>query len=81
MPAYDEDPEELRPSSIHPRAINAAEMVYVVDDGSEVPVGQPFYHPRVTCLRKENGGKRSAQVYALDRMNAADLGLHPHRGW
>ena len=73
VPAYDEDPEELR-AVVHSILGQSMppEMVYVVDDGSEVPVGQLFYHPRVTWLRKENGGKRSAQVYALDRMNAAD---------
>jgi peptidoglycan/xylan/chitin deacetylase (PgdA/CDA1 family)/cellulose synthase/poly-beta-1,6-N-acetylglucosamine synthase-like glycosyltransferase len=73
VPAYDEDPEELRAvvESIVGQSI-PPEMVYVVDDGSKIPVGQPFYHPRVTWLRKENGGKRSAQVYVLERMNPAD---------
>jgi cellulose synthase/poly-beta-1,6-N-acetylglucosamine synthase-like glycosyltransferase len=73
VPAYDEDPEELEAvvQSILRQSTPPA-MVYVVDDGSKVPVGQPFYHPRVTWLRKKNGGKRSAQVYALERMNAAD---------
>jgi len=73
VPAYDEDPEELK-AVVHSILGQSMppEMVYVVDDGSKVPVGQPFYHPRVTWLRKENGGKRSAQVYALDRMNPAD---------
>jgi hyaluronan synthase len=73
VPAYDEDPEELR-AVVHSILGQSMppEMVYVVDDGSKAPVGQPFYHPRVTWLRKENGGKRSAQVYALDRMNSAD---------
>jgi hyaluronan synthase len=73
VPAYDEDPEELKAvvRSILGQSI-PPEMIYVVDDGSKVPVGQPFYHPKVTWLRKENGGKRSAQVYALDRMDPAD---------
>ena len=73
VPAYDEDPEELR-AVVHSILGQSMppEMVYVVDDGSKVPVGQPFYHPKVTWLRKENGGKRSAQVYALDHMNRAD---------
>jgi peptidoglycan/xylan/chitin deacetylase (PgdA/CDA1 family)/glycosyltransferase involved in cell wall biosynthesis len=73
VPAYDEDPAELRVvvQSILGQSI-PPEMVYVVDDGSAVPVGQPFHHPKVTWLRKENGGKRSAQVYALDRMDPAD---------
>jgi glycosyltransferase involved in cell wall biosynthesis len=76
VPACDEDPEELR-AAVHSILGQSMppEMVYVVDDGSKVPVGQPFYHPRVTWLRKKNGGKRSAQVYALDRMNAADWDL------
>ena len=47
-------------------------MIYVVDDGSAIPVGRPFEHPKVIWLRRENGGKRSAQVYALDRMDPAD---------
>jgi hyaluronan synthase len=61
VPAYDEDPEELKAvvHSILEQSI-PPEMIYVVDDGSKVPVGQPFYHPKVTWLRKENGGKRSA---------------------
>ena len=73
VPAYDEDPLELETvvRSILGQSTPPA-MVYVVDDGSKVPVGRPFYHPRVTWLRKENGGKRSAQVFALDRMNPAD---------
>jgi len=73
VPAYDEDPAELREvvHSILGQSM-PPEMIYVVDDGSKVPVGQPFYHPKVTWLRKENGGKRSAQVYALDRMDPAD---------
>ncbi len=73
VPAYDEDPQELETvvRSILGQSVPPA-MVYVVDDGSNVPVGRPFYHPRVTWLRKENGGKRSAQVFALDRMDPAD---------
>jgi cellulose synthase/poly-beta-1,6-N-acetylglucosamine synthase-like glycosyltransferase/peptidoglycan/xylan/chitin deacetylase (PgdA/CDA1 family) len=73
VPAFDEDPAELRAvvESILAQSITP-EMVYVVDDGSAVPVGRPFEHPRVVWLRKDNGGKRSAQVYALDRMNPAD---------
>jgi cellulose synthase/poly-beta-1,6-N-acetylglucosamine synthase-like glycosyltransferase/peptidoglycan/xylan/chitin deacetylase (PgdA/CDA1 family) len=73
VPAYDEDPEELK-AVVHSILGQSMppEMIYVVDDGSKVPVGQPFYHPKVTWLRKENGGKRSAQVYALDRMDPAD---------
>jgi cellulose synthase/poly-beta-1,6-N-acetylglucosamine synthase-like glycosyltransferase/peptidoglycan/xylan/chitin deacetylase (PgdA/CDA1 family) len=73
VPAYDEDPEELKAvvRSILEQSM-PPEMIYVVDDGSKVPVGQPFYHPKVTWLRKENGGKRSAQVYALDRMNPTE---------
>lgn len=73
VPAYDEDPEELQACvrSILGQS-TPPEMIYVVDDGSKVPVGEPFYHPRVTWLRKKNGGKRSAQVYALDRMDPAD---------
>jgi cellulose synthase/poly-beta-1,6-N-acetylglucosamine synthase-like glycosyltransferase/peptidoglycan/xylan/chitin deacetylase (PgdA/CDA1 family) len=73
VPAYDEDPEELKAvvRSILEQSM-PPKMIYVVDDGSKVPVGQPFYHPKVTWLRKENGGKRSAQVYALDRMDPAD---------
>jgi cellulose synthase/poly-beta-1,6-N-acetylglucosamine synthase-like glycosyltransferase/peptidoglycan/xylan/chitin deacetylase (PgdA/CDA1 family) len=73
VPAYDEDPQELETvvRSILSQSMPPA-MVYVVDDGSKVPVGRPFYHPRVTWLRKENGGKRSAQVFALERMDPAD---------
>jgi peptidoglycan/xylan/chitin deacetylase (PgdA/CDA1 family)/cellulose synthase/poly-beta-1,6-N-acetylglucosamine synthase-like glycosyltransferase len=73
VPAYDEDPQELVAvvRSILGQSIPPA-MIYVVDDGSKVPVGRPFNHPKVTWLRKENGGKRSAQVYALDRMDPAD---------
>jgi peptidoglycan/xylan/chitin deacetylase (PgdA/CDA1 family)/cellulose synthase/poly-beta-1,6-N-acetylglucosamine synthase-like glycosyltransferase len=73
VPAYDEDPGELAAvvRSILGQSM-PPQMIYVVDDGSKVPVGQPFCHPRVTWLRKENGGKRSAQVYALDRMDPAD---------
>lgn len=73
VPAYDEDPQVLETTvrSILSQSMPPA-MIYVVDDGSKVPVGRPFYHPRVTWLRKENGGKRSAQVFALDRMDAAD---------
>ena len=72
VPAYDEDPAELRAvvESILRQSISP-EMVYVVDDGSAIPVGRPFEHPRVTWLRKDNGGKRSAQVYALERMDPA----------
>ena len=72
VPAYDEDPEELKAvvHSILGQSI-PPDMVYVVDDGSKVPLGQPFCHPKVTWLRKANGGKRSAQVYALDRMDPA----------
>lgn len=72
VPAYDEDPEELRNVvySILEQSI-PVEIVYVVDDGSKVPVGEPFYHPRVAWMRKENGGKRSAQVYALAHMDPA----------
>jgi hyaluronan synthase len=73
VPAYDEDPRELETvvRSILGQS-TPPKMIYVVDDGSKVPVGRPFYHPRVAWLRKENGGKRSAQVFALDRMNPAD---------
>ena len=73
VPAYDEDPDELRAvvQSILRQSV-PPDVVYVVDDGSKVPVGEPFYHPKVVWLRKENGGKRSAQVHALDRMNPAD---------
>ena len=73
VPAYDEDPQELVAvvRSILGQSMPPA-MIYVVDDGSRVPVGRPFYHPKVIWLRKENGGKRSAQVYALDRMDPAD---------
>ena len=73
VPAYDEDPAELR-NVVHSilRQSMPPEVIYVVDDGSKVPVGQPFYHPKVIWLRKENGGKRSAQVYALNRMNPAE---------
>jgi peptidoglycan/xylan/chitin deacetylase (PgdA/CDA1 family)/glycosyltransferase involved in cell wall biosynthesis len=73
VPAYDEDPEELVAvvRSILGQSMPPA-MIYVVDDGSRVPVGQPFHHPKVTWLRKENGGKRSAQVHALDQMDPAD---------
>jgi hyaluronan synthase len=72
VPAYDEDPEELRNVvySILEQSI-PVDIIFVVDDGSKVPVGQPFYHPRVTWMRKENGGKRSAQVYALAHMDPA----------
>jgi peptidoglycan/xylan/chitin deacetylase (PgdA/CDA1 family)/glycosyltransferase involved in cell wall biosynthesis len=73
VPAYDEDPAELRAvvESIVGQSM-PPDMIYVVDDGSGIPVGRPFEHPKVTWLRKENGGKRSAQVYALDRMDPAD---------
>jgi cellulose synthase/poly-beta-1,6-N-acetylglucosamine synthase-like glycosyltransferase/peptidoglycan/xylan/chitin deacetylase (PgdA/CDA1 family) len=73
VPAYDEDPAELAAvvESILRQSIKP-ELIVVVDDGSAVPVGCPFEHPRVVWLRKDNGGKRSAQVYALDRMNPAD---------
>lgn len=73
VPAFDEDPAELVTvvESILRQSVTP-EMIYVVDDGSAIPVGRPFEHPRVTWLRKDNNGKRSAQVYALDRMNPAD---------
>jgi hyaluronan synthase len=73
VPAYDEDQGELK-AVVHSilEQSRPPEMIYVVDDGSKVPVSQPFYHPKVTWLRKENGGKRSAQVYVLDRMDPAD---------
>jgi cellulose synthase/poly-beta-1,6-N-acetylglucosamine synthase-like glycosyltransferase/peptidoglycan/xylan/chitin deacetylase (PgdA/CDA1 family) len=70
VPAYDEDPEELNNVvySILEQSI-PVNVIYVVDDGSKVPVGQPFHHPKVIWMRKENGGKRSAQVYALTHMD------------
>jgi hyaluronan synthase len=73
VPAYDEDPEELNNVvySILEQSI-PVEVVYVVDDGSKVPVGRPFDHSRVIWMRKKNGGKRSAQVHALAYMNPAD---------
>ncbi len=73
VPAYDEDPDELKTvvRSILRQSV-PPDIVFVVDDGSKVPVGQPFYDPKVIWLRKENGGKRSAQVHALNHMDPAD---------
>jgi hyaluronan synthase len=50
------------------------EHIYVMDDGSEVPlVG--FDDPRVTWLRQENAGKRHAQVNMLHQFDRDDYDL------
>lgn len=50
------------------------EHIYVVDDGSEIPL-QGFSHPRVTWIRQENAGKRFAQLRALEEFKREDYDL------
>lgn len=73
VPVYNEEPAVLRETVA---ALLAAEpplrRIYVVDDGSKVPV-EPFEHPGVVLLRQRNGGKRAAQVNALRRLDPAQV--------
>lgn len=74
VPAHEEHPDDLRAciwSILNQRNV-LVEEVHVVDDGSMRYPVQPFSHPRVRWHRKEHGGKRSAQVYVLDRLDPDD---------
>jgi cellulose synthase/poly-beta-1,6-N-acetylglucosamine synthase-like glycosyltransferase len=72
--AYEENPDDLHAciwSIINQRNV-VVDEVHVVDDGSVRHPVQPFAHPRVRWHRTENGGKRAAQVYVLDRIEPDD---------
>ena len=81
VPAYDEDPQELETvvRSILGQSVPPA-MVYVVDDGSKVPVGQALLPPAGDLAAE---GERRQAVGAGVRAGPdgpGRLGLHPHRG-
>ncbi len=73
IPAYEEDPAELRAciDAILNQSI-PPDQVFVVDDGSVKHPVVPFPDPRITWLRQPNQGKRAAQVHALKTMNPVD---------
>ncbi|MGX6604574.1 glycosyltransferase family 2 protein [Micromonosporaceae bacterium Da 78-11] len=74
VPAYEQSPADLRAcvwSILNQRNV-VVDEIHVVDDGSTRHPVQPFGNPRVFWHRKENGGKRAAQVYVLDRLQSRD---------
>jgi hyaluronan synthase len=68
IPSYNEALENLHGAV---RALLAStvvpDVIYVVDDGSTVPV-TPFEHPKVRWIRQANAGKRAAQAAVLARL-------------
>jgi cellulose synthase/poly-beta-1,6-N-acetylglucosamine synthase-like glycosyltransferase len=70
VPAYNEEPELLRNTILALAAqTRAPDAIYVIDDGSKVPV-EPFDCPGVHWLVQENQGKRHAQVNVLKLFDA-----------
>jgi hyaluronan synthase len=73
VPAHDEDPEELNACvwSIINQTVPPDE-IHVIDDGSKKRPVLPWHHPKVFWHYKGNGGKRSAQIFAIDALQAED---------
>lgn len=70
VPAYNEEPELLRNTILAlTRQTRPLDAIYVMDDGSKVPV-EPFDCPGVHWLFQQNQGKRHAQVNVLNRFDA-----------
>jgi hyaluronan synthase len=73
VPVYQEDSEEVH--RVVWSIINQTrqpDAIYVVDDGSDVPI-VGFDHPLVTWIRQDNAGKREAQANALNRHSADEV--------